>query len=98
MERAGKAAAELAIRLLGNSYAVLVLAGPGNNGGDALVTARILREHGYRVSTVLIGDSARLPADAAALQNWREDDGSILSAIPADGHWDLILTACIWNW
>ncbi len=70
----------------------MVLAGPGNNGGDALVTARILREHGYRVNTVLIGDSARLPVDAAAaLQNWREDDGSILSAIPADGHWDLII-------
>ena len=36
MERAGKAAAELALRLLGNRQArVLVCAGPGNNGGDA---------------------------------------------------------------
>jgi hydroxyethylthiazole kinase-like uncharacterized protein yjeF len=92
MERAGKAAAELAIQLLGNCYAALVLAGPGNNGGDALVAARHLREHGYRVTAVLTGDTARLPVDAAAaLQAWREGGGNIVSAIPADGHWDLVL-------
>ena len=58
MERAGKAAAELATCLLGNGYSVLVLAGPGNNGGDALVAARFLRVQGYRVTVVLSGDPA----------------------------------------
>lgn len=92
MERAGKATTQLAIQLLGNLYEVLVLAGPGNNGGDALVAARNLKELGYRVTVVLAGDPARLPVDAAAaLQAWLESGGAILSAIPADGHWDLVL-------
>lgn len=92
MESAGKATAELAIQLLGNRYAVLVLAGPGNNGGDALVAARLLREHCYQVTMVLAGDPARLPAEAsAALQAWLQSGGSISPAIPADGHWDLVL-------
>jgi len=51
MERAGAAAAELAISLLADDGKdVLVLAGPGNNGGDAMVVARILTEKFFRVS------------------------------------------------
>jgi len=50
MERAGLAAADLAVRLLGSSGKdVLVLAGPGNNGGDARIVARILQERFFRV-------------------------------------------------
>lgn len=50
MERAGQAAAELAARLCGDSAKdVLILAGPGNNGGDAKVVARILQEKFFRV-------------------------------------------------
>ena len=51
MERAGVAAAEHAVRLLSDQAKdVLVLAGPGNNGGDAKVVARILQERFFRVS------------------------------------------------
>ena len=50
MERAGEAAAELAVRLVkDNAKDVLVLAGPGNNGGDARVVARRLEEAFFRV-------------------------------------------------
>ncbi len=50
MERAGAAAAELAVSLLSDKGKdVLVLAGPGNNGGDAKVVARILQEKFFRV-------------------------------------------------
>lgn len=50
MERAGAAAADLAARLLSDKGKdVLVLAGPGNNGGDAKVVARILQERFFRV-------------------------------------------------
>jgi len=51
MERAGAAAAELAATLLSDKGKdVLVLAGPGNNGGDAKIVARILQERFFRVT------------------------------------------------
>src|SRR6185436_16264546 len=53
MERAGAAAAELAVSLLSDKGKdVLVLAGPGNNGGDAKIVARILQERFFRVSVI----------------------------------------------
>src|SRR5437870_8537193 len=65
MEKAGAAAAGQA-RLLVPRTAdpVAVFAGPGNNGGDAFVVARHLREWGYPVSAVFDADPAKLPADA----------------------------------
>ena len=46
MQRAGEAAAELAARLAGErGKDVLVLAGPGNNGGDARIAAERLKSH-----------------------------------------------------
>src|SRR6185436_15160801 len=50
MERAGAAAAELAVTLLSDKGKdVLVLAGPGNNGGDAKIVAKLLSERFFRV-------------------------------------------------
>lgn len=62
MERAGLAAAECARRMLGDRGGpVVVLAGPGNNGGDAFVVARHLREWFHDVETVAPGDPGALP-------------------------------------
>jgi hydroxyethylthiazole kinase-like uncharacterized protein yjeF len=53
MERAGAAAAGLAVKLIAEkSKDILVLAGPGNNGGDARIAARILQERFFRVALV----------------------------------------------
>ena len=61
MERAGAAAAELAARLATDAGKdVLVLAGPGNNGGDARIVARILQEKFFRVT---VADAAHPPPE-----------------------------------
>jgi len=73
MQRAGQEAAELALRILPanheNTY-VLVLAGPGNNGGDALEMAIVLAEKGINVS-VLSLTSKKTPTEESRLAKKR---------------------------
>jgi hydroxyethylthiazole kinase-like uncharacterized protein yjeF len=66
MERAGEAAAKVAHEMLHRSGPVVVLAGPGNNGGDAFVLARWLRSWFHDLLVVFVGDERKLPPDAAA--------------------------------
>ncbi|HSG75464.1 MAG TPA: NAD(P)H-hydrate dehydratase, partial [Burkholderiales bacterium] len=67
MERAGAAAAELAARLCAETAKdVLVLAGPGNNGGDAKIVAERLRQQFFRVTLAGAAEAATLPME----KNW----------------------------
>src|SRR5512135_3362260 len=93
MGSAGAAAAELAGTLASESGGpVLILAGPGNNGGDALVAARHLSAQGCRIAVVSRADPARLPPDAArAWAAWRENGGEILADIPASLRFSLVI-------
>ena len=64
MERAGRAAADWAVQLAGDrGKDILVLAGPGNNGGDARIAARILEERFFRVHVADAASAAGLPTD-----------------------------------
>lgn len=57
MENAGRAVAEAIERILGNTGRnILVLVGPGNNGGDGLVAARCLRTSGWSVTLYLLAE------------------------------------------
>jgi hydroxyethylthiazole kinase-like uncharacterized protein yjeF len=67
MQRAGKAVAALALEMQTDSdrsKPILILAGPGNNGGDALEAAGLLAKDGCEVVVLLIADPDALPSDA----------------------------------
>lgn len=90
MENAGRAAAEEALRLLpGGEGAAVVLAGPGNNGGDGLVIARTLENRGRRARVVFVGPHERLsdgsPDFLLFLDLWRRQGGEVAVAVaPAE--------------
>lgn len=92
MARAGLAIADLARTLAGDGISILLLAGPGNNGGDALVAARHLKQWWYKVDVVFTGKAAKLPPDAAnAYKAWVKSGGTLLEELPENGRWDLII-------
>jgi len=91
MERAGLAISNYVQHLLPDlSSSILLLAGPGNNGGDAMVAAKLLRDI-YPVTVVLCGDTNKLPPDAKQTYTaWLESGGEVLDAIP-DNQFDLVV-------
>lgn len=80
MERAGAAAAAQALAMLGERPGcVLVLAGPGNNGGDGYVMARHLLNAGREVLVATVMSPDRLVGEAkAAYHAWLAAGGSVV--------------------
>jgi len=92
MERAGACAARIVSALLVNAeFPPLILAGPGNNGGDAFVVARLLKDAGHAPQVVFSGDPARFPAAAClAHAAWLTAGGTCLNDYPA-GSFGLVI-------
>ncbi len=65
MEQAGAAVADAVAARHPLGARVAVVAGPGNNGGDGFVAARLLAARGYRVRVLFTGDAPALKGDAA---------------------------------
>lgn len=68
MERAGRGVVEAIFEewpeLRATSHRAVVLCGPGNNGGDGFVVARLLKDWGWEVEVFLYGDPEQMPPDA----------------------------------
>jgi len=77
MERAGRGVVEAILEewppMALTSHKAVVLCGPGNNGGDGFVVARLLKQRGWEVEVFLYGDEGKLPVDAKVnCERWRE--------------------------
>lgn len=84
MSAAGVAAASWISSRFPRSTSILLLAGPGNNGGDAYATALALYQQGYAPQVIDCADAEQeRPAPAAAaLAAWEDAGGAILDELP----------------
>lgn len=103
MEYAGRGVVEAVFArwpaLAAGTCRAVVLCGPGNNGGDGFVVARVLADRGWQVEVFLFGDPPRLPPDARANHDrWcatgrvRRMDGDAIGAGDLAG-FDLVVDA-----
>ena len=61
-----------------------VFCGPGNNGGDGLAAARLLLQRGVSVRTILVGDWAKMTADALEMARRLQAVGGEIEAFDPD--------------
>ncbi len=81
MRRAGEGAAEIVWRA-GVKREALVLCGPGNNGGDGYVIARVLRERGVPVRVAALGEP-KTESASKARADWGGPVEDVMTAAPA---------------
>ncbi len=93
MHHAGAAVAERVRRRVPAGGRILILCGPGNNGGDGFVAARLLEADGYFIDLRLLGAVSALRGDAAlAAAEWHGAVGEAAPSRDLDG-FDLIVDA-----
>lgn len=79
MERAARALTQAIMQRWTNQWPVVVFAGPGNNGGDALAIARLLAQQGYQVEVYLFNIHSKLSDDCAANRQRLQDERRVKS-------------------
>ena len=92
MERAGLAVAREAARLARTRGRIVVLCGPGGNGGDGFVAARYLAGWGYPTQVYLLGEKSALREDAAEMAARWSGGVHAAEAFSTDGA-DLVIDA-----
>ena len=88
MERAARALTQAIVTAWPATMPVVVFAGPGNNGGDALAVARMLAEKNYQVSVYLFNISGQLSAGCSANKKRLEDSRHIRQFIEVKEEFD----------
>lgn len=93
MQRAGATLARHAAALAGRrDLPLLILAGPGNNGGDAIEAARLLLAASFDARLVLAADPLDLPVDArSAWARHSAAGGGRMATIPDEPRWGAII-------
>lgn len=99
MNRAARALFHRIVRMLKPKDYILVLVGPGNNGGDALAISRYLLEAGYKVKTVLCQPDPKVSRDTLEqLINLQQTDGADIFTLDnpvmledLDGPWNYLI-------
>lgn len=95
MERAGAGVAEV-VRRLAMGGPVLVLCGPGNNGGDGYVAARVMRENGMSVRIAALAEPKTQAAIAAA-RRWGGPTEAFPAALPEDDVYSAVVVDCVFG-
>ena len=91
MENAGRAVAAAAVAAR-HGPRIVVVAGPGNNGGDGFVAARLLAGQGFQVRVAFVGDRDRLKGDALkAAERWTGP--TVLASPEGLGGCDIVIDA-----
>jgi hydroxyethylthiazole kinase-like uncharacterized protein yjeF len=94
MQRAGSAAAKLALAISPHARHIWIACGPGNNGGDGMEVAVQLARIGKVASVTWMGDPGHLPRDSAIARQRAADEGIEFVAGPPE-HCDLFVDALL---
>ncbi len=82
MENAGRAVAETAMSRWRDAHDVVVLCGPGNNGGDGFVAARYLKQAGWTVNLHCLVPVEKLAGDAAHhARRWLDEENGLIQTL-----------------
>ena len=93
MELAGKTIADITIKVAPEqTQSILVIAGPGNNGGDAYVAARHLKSANFHVSIVEpIKPHQSSPEKEDAIKRWKRIGGVTRSTMKSEKSFDIVI-------
>lgn len=106
MERAANAITKAIIDEWTEYTPIVVFAGPGNNGGDALAVSRLLAERGYEVHTYLFNIHNKLSVDCQANKKRLEECNKVKSFTEITVNFDppqltentLVIDGHFWVW
>ena len=77
MERAATRLSHALMKRLSKEQSIMIFCGIGNNGGDGLVCARILKQHGYDVTVFIVRFANKTSADFDTNHSWLKEAGII---------------------